>query len=123
MRYPGCVRQRENGPYQNGSLTYDGVWNSDAQNRQGNEATGQPAGDCRAVESGNRTVGHWRREQSGTLLRCARGFLCGKSGRSTQRQELAPMWPALAIALGLQTRMMEAPSPRKLEFELHYAGA
>jgi hypothetical protein len=35
--------------------------------------------------------------------------------------ELAPMWPALAIALGLQTRMMEAPSPRKLEFELHYA--
>jgi len=35
--------------------------------------------------------------------------------------ELAPMWPALAIALGLQTRMLEAPSPRKLEFELHYA--
>lgn len=35
--------------------------------------------------------------------------------------ELAPMWPALSIALGLQTRMLEAPSPRKLEFELHYA--
>jgi hypothetical protein len=35
--------------------------------------------------------------------------------------ELAPMWPALAIALGLRERMMEAPSARRLEFELHYA--
>jgi hypothetical protein len=35
--------------------------------------------------------------------------------------ELAPMWPALAIALGLRERMTEAPSARRLEFELHYA--
>jgi len=35
--------------------------------------------------------------------------------------ELAPMWPALAIALGLRERMMEGPSARRLEFELHYA--
>jgi len=37
--------------------------------------------------------------------------------------ELAPMWPALAIAVGHSTRWPAVPkSARRLEFELDYAG-
>ena len=47
-------------------------------------------------------------------VRCVRGFPCGKSPTVLHSGELAPMWFALAIALGLQTRMLETPSARKL---------
>jgi len=37
--------------------------------------------------------------------------------------ELAPMWPALAIGLGIASRWPNVPkSTRRLEFELDYAG-
>jgi hypothetical protein len=37
--------------------------------------------------------------------------------------ELAPMWPALAIAVGHTTRWPEVPkSAKRIEFELDYAG-
>lgn len=36
--------------------------------------------------------------------------------------ELAPLWPALKLSLGLETRLMDPPSPNRLANELKFHG-
>ncbi len=36
-------------------------------------------------------------------------------------RELAPIWPVLAVVLGLATRLEHLKSPRRLEYELDFA--
>lgn len=75
------------------------------------------------IEQWKSLVEMWANAEGGADAAAVKAWLPNWQSRPFYTaEELAPMWPALAVAVGWSKYLPMQKSPQRLEFELDYAG-
>ena len=84
------------------------------------KATGNRIG---VIDGWKAAVAEWAQRTPGMEAEAVKAWLPLWQARPFYTcEELAPLWPALAIAIGHSVRMLPQKSAKRLEHELDYAG-